>query len=64
MDRAPKSLSHHWNVASEPTTTDGGHHRALRQYERTNRNFEESICSENNSNLFHYSKPTAEKPDF
>jgi hypothetical protein len=39
--------------------------KALRQYERTNRSFEENICSENNSaNLFDYGTPTAEKPDF
>ena len=40
--------------------------QALRQYERTNRNFAEDNCSENNSNPFgiNYGTPTAEKPDF
>ena len=39
--------------------------KALRQYDRVNRTFEEDICSENNSaNLFDYGTPTAEKPDF
>jgi hypothetical protein len=38
--------------------------QALRQYDRKNRTFAENICSENNSNLFDYGTPTAERPDF
>ena len=39
--------------------------KALRQYERMDREFQENICAENNSaNLFDYGTPTAEKPDF
>ena len=39
--------------------------KALRQYDRVNRTFEEDRCSKNNSiNLFDYDTPTAETPDF
>jgi hypothetical protein len=38
--------------------------QALRQYDRVNRTLSEDICSENNSILFDYGTPTAEKPDF
>jgi hypothetical protein len=38
--------------------------QALRQYDRKNRTFTELICSENNSKLFDYGTPTAERPDF
>ena len=40
--------------------------QALRQYERTNRTFEEDNCSENNSNRFDndFGTPVAERSDF
>ena len=38
--------------------------QALRQYDRKKRDFAELICSENNSNLFDYGTPRAERPDF
>jgi hypothetical protein len=38
--------------------------QALRQFERVNRTLSEDICSENNSILFDYGTPVAERPDF
>jgi hypothetical protein len=38
--------------------------QALRQYDRVNRALNEDVCAENNSVLFDYGTPTAEKPDF
>ena len=38
--------------------------QALRQYDRKNRTFTELVCSENNSKLFDYGTPAAERPDF
>jgi hypothetical protein len=38
--------------------------QAMRRYQRAKRTLVENICSENNSNLFDYGTPTADKPDF
>jgi hypothetical protein len=36
----------------------------MRHYRRIEQQFNEKICAENNTNLFDYHIPTAEKPDF
>jgi hypothetical protein len=37
---------------------------AKRRYRRIAQDYQEKICAENNTNLFDYHMPTAEKPDF
>ena len=37
---------------------------AKRRYRRIDQDFVEKICAENNTNIFDYHMPTAEKPDF
>jgi hypothetical protein len=36
----------------------------MRRYRRVEQERYEKICAENNTNLFDYHMPTAEKPDF
>jgi len=38
--------------------------QALRRYQKSTRTLAENICSENNTNLFDYGTPVANKPDF
>jgi hypothetical protein len=38
--------------------------QALRRYQRGKQTLAENICAENNTNLFDYGTPTADKPDF
>jgi hypothetical protein len=38
--------------------------QALRRYQKGTRTLSENICSENNTNLFDYGTPVANKPDF
>jgi hypothetical protein len=37
---------------------------AMRRYRRVEQEPYEKICAENNTNLFDYHMPTAERPDF